>query len=63
MKTNTLNLILAAAGFTGFALLATTKLMAHFDLVAIGVSYTAVASLAAMALYDNRSTVRGYSRR
>lgn len=63
MKTNTLNLVLATVGFTGIALLSTTKLMAHFDLVAMIVSYTAVGLLAAMALYDNRSSVRRYSRR
>ncbi|MDB6113295.1 MAG: hypothetical protein JWQ62_240 [Lacunisphaera sp.] len=63
MKTNTLNLILAAVGFTGIALISTTKLLAHFDVVAMVISYTAVGLLAAMALYDNRSNVRRYSRR
>jgi hypothetical protein len=64
MKTNTLNAIIAVVVSSAAALIATTKISAsYFDLLAIGVSYTAVAILVALAIVDYRGNVKDYAGR
>ena len=61
MKTNTLNIILATVAVSSVALIATTKIAAsYFDLMAIGVGYTAVAVLTVLALFDYRGRDRNH---
>jgi len=64
MKTNKLNVILAVIISSVIILTATTKITAsYFDLLAIGVSYTAVAILVALTIVDYRGNVKDYAGR
>lgn len=64
MKTNTLKVILSAVAFGAIVLMATTKIaVSYFDLMAIGVGYTAVAILIALAIVDYRVNVKDYAGR
>ena len=64
MKTNTLNVILAAVASSVLTLVATNKVAVDaVDLIVIGVSYTAVAGLAVMAAWEYRGNVKRYSMR
>ena len=64
MKTNTLKVILSTIVSIAIVLVATTKIAAsYFDLMAIGVSYTAVAIIMTLAIFDNRSNVKDYAGR
>jgi hypothetical protein len=63
MKTNTIHVILTAI-FTGvIALIATSKSAVDFSLLAAGVSYTAVAIIAAVATVDYRKNNKNYAAR
>jgi hypothetical protein len=54
MKTNTIHVILTAVFVGLIALIATSKSAVDFSLMASGVSYTAVAIIAAVAAVDYR---------
>ena len=59
MKTNTLNVILTAVASSAVVLMATSKIPAnYFDLLAMGVSYTAMAMLVALTIVDYRGNVK-----
>jgi hypothetical protein len=63
MKTTTLKVILSTASIGAIVLMAATKITAsYFDLMAIGVSYTAVAVIVALAIIDYRGNVKNYAR-
>lgn len=63
MKTNTIHVILTGI-FTGvIALVATSKSAVDFSLVEVGVSYTAVAIMAAVAAIDYRRNTKNYAAR
>ena len=63
MKNTTLKVILSTATLGAIGLMATAKITAdYFDLMAIGVSYTAVAVLVALAIVDYRGNVKNYAR-
>lgn len=64
MKTNKRNVIIAAIITSTITLIATTKISAsYFDLLAIGVSYTAVAILVALTVVDYRGNMKDYAGR
>ncbi len=64
MKTNTLKVILSAVTFGAMALVATAKTVASYaDLMAIGVGYSAVGILVALAAMDYRGNVKDYAGR
>ena len=64
MKTNTLKVVLSAVVTSAIIVLAATKVAAsYFDLMAIGVGYTAVAMIVLMAIFDNRRNVKHHARR
>ena len=64
MKTNTLKVILSAATIGAIVLTTMAKISASYvDLMAIGVSYTAVAVLVALAIVDYRGNVKDYAGR
>jgi hypothetical protein len=64
MKTNTLKVILSTVATGAIALIAATKIAAsYFDLMAMGVGYTAVAVLIALAVVDYRGNVKDYAGR
>jgi hypothetical protein len=59
MKTTTFKIILSAAIASAIIVMATSKIVAsHFDLIAIGVSYTAVAILVALLMIDYRGNAK-----
>ena len=58
MKTNTIHVILTAVFVGLIALIATSKSAVDFSLLASGVSYTAVAIIAAVAAVDYRMSNR-----
>ena len=61
MKTNTIHVIFTGI-FTGvIALIATSKSAFDFNLLASGVSYTAVAIIAAVAAVDYRKNNKKYT--
>ena len=62
MKTNTIHVILSSVFVGVIALIATSKSAVDFSLLASGVSYTAVAIIAAVAAVDYRKN-KGYSAR
>lgn len=63
MKTNIIHIILAAVLTSVIALIATSKSAIDFSLLATGVSYTAVAIIAAVAAVDYRISSKGDSAR
>jgi len=64
MKTNTIKVILSAATFGAVAMAATAKTAASYaDLMALGVGYTAVGILIALAAMDYRGNVKDYAGR
>jgi hypothetical protein len=63
MKTNTIHVILTAVFVGLIALIATSKSAVDFSLMASGVSYTAVAIIAAVAAVDYRKTDRNSAAR
>jgi hypothetical protein len=64
MKTNTLKVVLSAVVSSAVIVAATTQVAAsYFDLMAIGVGYTAVAVLIALAVVDYRGNVKDYAGR
>lgn len=64
MKTNTLKIILSAVASSAITALAMTTVAAsYFDLMAMGVGYTAVAILVALALVDYRGNDNKYAGR
>lgn len=63
MKTNTINLVLTAVFVSVISLVATSKSAVDFSLLASGVSYTAVAIIAAVAAVDYRRNSKSYSAR
>ena len=66
MKTNTRKaiVILSVVASGAIVMLAATKIAAsYFELMAIGVSYTAVATLVALAIVDYRGNVKDYAGR
>jgi hypothetical protein len=64
MKTNTLKIITATVASLAIVLVAATKTNATYvDLMAMGVSYSAVAILIALAAVDHRSSVKDYAAR
>lgn len=64
MKTNTLNVILAANTVSVIGLTVATNIAArNFELLPICVSYTAVAILAALTISDYRGNVKSYAAR
>ncbi|MDI1250520.1 MAG: hypothetical protein PSV13_16790 [Lacunisphaera sp.] len=63
MKTNTIHVILTAVFVGLIALIATSKSAVDFSLMASGVSYTAVAIIAAVAAVDYRKTSRNSAAR
>ena len=56
MKTNTIHVILSSVFVGVIALIATSKSAVDFSLLASGVSYTAVAIIAAVAAVDYRKS-------
>jgi hypothetical protein len=63
MKTNTLKVIISAFATSAIVVLAAIKTAAsYFDLMAIGVSYTAVAMLVALAIADYRGSEKTHAR-
>ena len=62
MKTNTIHVILSSVFVGVIALIATSKSAVDFSLLASGVSYTAVAIIAAVAAVDYRKS-KGYAAR
>ena len=64
MKTNTLKIILSAVASSAITALAMTTVAAsYFDLMAMGVGYTAVAILVALVLVDYRGNDKNYAGR
>jgi hypothetical protein len=63
MKTNTIHVILTGIFVGVIALIATSKSAFDFNLVAAGVSYTAVAIIAAVAAVDYRRNNKDYAAR
>jgi len=64
MKTNTLKVVLSAVVTSAIILLAATKIAAsYFDLMAMGVGYTAVAMIVIMAVFDNRRNEKSHAKR
>jgi hypothetical protein len=62
MKTNTIHVILSSVFVGVIALIATSKSAVDFSLLASGVSYAAVAIIAAVAAVDYRKN-KGYAAR
>ncbi|MBI2497691.1 MAG: hypothetical protein HYV75_07195 [Opitutae bacterium] len=63
MKTNIIHIILAAVFTSVIALIATSKSAIDFSLLATGISYTAVAIIAAVAAVDSRKSSRNHNAR
>jgi hypothetical protein len=63
MKTNTIQVIATSVVVGCLALLATSKMIANFNLLAAAVSYTAVVILGAVAVIDYRRGNRDYAAR
>lgn len=64
MKTNTIKAVLSAVVTSAIIALAATKVAAsYFDLMAIGVGYSAVAMIVAMAIFDSRRNEKGHAKR
>ena len=64
MKTNTIKAVLSAVVTSAIIALAATKVAAsYFDLMAIGVGYSAVAMIVALAIFDSRRNEKGYAKR
>lgn len=63
MKTNSIHVIISAVFVGVIAFIATSKSAVNFSLIAAGVSYAAVAVIAAVATVDYRRNVRKYAAR